>query len=495
MDALRAQPSARPRRVGDRLELLDTLEQIREEENSYLRRLIIDGDRIDVLAEMLGYEVAPNVHRKIIMHQYAHPLRSMVQIFRGAGKTTIGTVTKIIHLILKDRDLRILIASKTATNAKKMLTEIKGHLERNERLREVFGDFVGDETWNDEAIRVSGTKRISKEPTITTIGVLGAVASGHYDVLICDDLCDEENSRTEHQRKKLHTWFYKLLLPTLMPPSKTNPLVGQLHVLGTRFHFNDLHGHFLDNEMKGERTLVIKALQVNPETGEEESPWPEMYSTEHFQQMRKDSGFIIFNSQFQCDTEAMKGEIFRYDDCKVLKRDELPKPESLRIYMGVDLAITQTKESDYFAIVVAGIEPSSHMVYVLDYYEGHLRFNAQTKKIFEMNAKWNPIKIGIETVAYQEAQYQNIEDKDRKCKVPIVPIKTNKDKVTRAHQLTPRFEAGHVHFVAGEHEKLIERFVLFPSGPKDVFDAFDLALSSSQRRARRRPRAAEPGLL
>ncbi|MEZ4871309.1 MAG: hypothetical protein R2827_03480 [Bdellovibrionales bacterium] len=42
----------------------------------------------------------------------------------------------------------------------------------------------------------------NKEDTIETIGIGGALASKHYDLIIADDLIDEANSMTEGQREK-----------------------------------------------------------------------------------------------------------------------------------------------------------------------------------------------------------------------------------------------------------------------------------------------------
>ena len=64
---------------------------------------------------------------------------------------------------------------------------------------------------------------------------VGQAATALYKL---DDVVDDDNSRTEHQRQKLLTWYRKVLLPCLEPN-------GEIHAIGTRYHPMDLYGHFL----------------------------------------------------------------------------------------------------------------------------------------------------------------------------------------------------------------------------------------------------------
>ncbi len=464
--------------------------------NEWLRRQILVNNRTDVLAQaVLGYQCKP-FHLAMMRWQFRYP-DNMQLVFRGAGKSTLCTVTKSIHLLLKDPNLRICIASKTSTAAEVFLREIKAHFEENERLIELFGEYYDPRKvnkWDAGEIEVLPRTSRDKEASITCIGV-GAMAIGkHYDILIPDDLVDEDNSRTKHQRDKVKTWYYKVLDPTLEPPDVTMEHRGETHRLGTRYHFDDLYGHLEAHELS-ERTQTIPALDEHGR-----SPWPEKYPPEWFANKRKKSGLIIFNSQYQCDTEAMKGEIFQYDDCLIIKRSEVPS--ELRVFMGVDLAISQESKNDKFAIVVVGMAPD-RKYYVLYYYENQLRFGRQTNKILEVYRQYDPVRCAIEINAYQDAQYQNLRDNEGLLEkhglvgadLRLKGVNTHKDKITRAWKLSPLFEDKRVHFVEGMN-LMIEHLVLFPNWKyKDLFDAFDLAIKASKLRKRRRRQRLEPGLI
>jgi phage terminase large subunit-like protein len=457
--------------------------------NEWLRRQIIRNNRIDILATVvLGFQLRP-FHVAMLKFQFAHP-DSLQLAFRGGGKTTSCTITKTIHLLLKNPNLRILLASKTAQNAEGFLKEVKGHFESNELLAEIFGEYYDPRKvtkWDSREIEVLPRKRQAKEASVTCVGVDTTIVGKHYDVIISDDLVDEDNSRTKGQRDKTRTWYYQTLDPTLEPPSVEVEHQGEHHRLGTRYHYDDLYGHLIANELK-EHHQVIPGLDTKGR-----SPWPEKYPPRWFLEKKQKSGLIIFNAQYQCDTEAMKGEIFKYDDCQQVDDERFPDARVLRVYMGVDLAISEKDSADKFAIVVIGVAPDRSAFYCLDYFEEQLRFSAQTRKIIEFSERWDPIRIGIETNAYQLAQFQAL--KEKRPDLRLRKIQTDKDKISRAWKLSSFFEERKVFFRKSQL-LLIEHMVLFPNHRyKDLFDAFDLAMTTSKKRLHGSSRVTEPGLL
>jgi predicted phage terminase large subunit-like protein len=283
---------------AERSELIQYHERYQHVSNEWIKRQVIQNNRIDILAtEVLGYEIHPH-HMALLQFQFTHP-DNLQLVFRGAGKSTVCTITKAIHLLLKNPNLRIVIASKTASNAKGFLKEIKGHFETNERLAEIFGEYYDPRKvskWDDTEIEVLPRTIYSKEASITCVGVEGTIVSKHYDVILADDLVDEDNARTEHMREKTRVWYYQTLDPTLEPPDENVPHRGEYHRLGTRYHYADLYGHLSANELK-EHTQVIPALKNG------QSPWPDKYPSQWFAEKRKKAGLIIFNAQYQCHSE------------------------------------------------------------------------------------------------------------------------------------------------------------------------------------------------
>jgi len=287
-------------------ELLDIYQHYRSVSNELLRRAIIEHNRIDLLAtEILGYEVQP-FHLKMLQFQFEHP-QSLQLAYRGAGKTSLGTVAKAIHYLLKNPNLRILLASKDIGNDKTFLREIKAHLEGNERLIEVFGEQYDPRKvtkWDETEIEILPRTSTAKEPSICCASPDSGLTSRHVDVILTDDLVVEENSRTKAARDRVKTWYYQTLLPCLEPPDDIEHR-GEHHRLGTRYHYDELYGHLIENELK-EHHQVIPGLD-----DEGRSPWPEKHAPEWFEENKRIMGVILFNAQYLCDTQAMKGQVFQ----------------------------------------------------------------------------------------------------------------------------------------------------------------------------------------
>ena len=465
--------------ASSRRDLIQKLEETQEVRREWIRRQVIDNERIDLLCtEVLGYEIRPH-HLRMLQHQHSKRTGNLCLVWRGAGKTTTRTIARCLFLLLQNPDTRILIASKSSTNSVTMLSEIKRHFE-SDRFKEVFGDWRGPK-WDDTEIIVAPRTSPAKESSISCVGVESAVVSRHYDVIIGDDLVDEENARTAYMRNKLLTWYYKTLIPTLEPG-------GELSIHGTRYHHLDLYGHLIANEMSG-GLLRMPALVGNDVDGWR-SQWPEKFSTDHLLRMRSSMGSIIFDSQYQVSTEKMAGGgIFDIDQCQLVSDDQIP--DGLPRFLGADLAISQKTQADLFEVVVVAYDSTADRYYVIDHYANRNTFQEQRRIIEEMSRRHDIERGAIEAIAYQAALIQEL--KRENPDLSLIPVKPKKDKVTRAWRLAAKFEDRKMFFRKGL-DGLIEELVLFPDAEHDDgFDALDLAVKACRMRAKKARR--EPGLL
>ena len=420
-----------------------------------------------------------------IIHNVSDNQASMDLAPRGHGKSTIGDVDFCITKVLRNPDIRIMIGSKTQTQASAFLKEIRTHFEQNVNLIRIFGDWKKsrDNVWNDKEFTVNRRTVIKKEATVSALGASGAVVSKHFDIIIGDDLVGFENARTEAQRKVLKEWFYSSLYPTLEPD-------GEIHILGTRYSPMDLYEDLIKS--KNYKVNVQQAITVKD--GQEYSLWESKFSLEKLRSIREEAGLIIFNMQYQNNTELAKGKIFKYKyfkhfeeydidydlnrvRVKVLDSQGVPYWIPIRIYMGADLAISEdeTSNNDYFVLTVIGVDKNKN-VYVLDYLKERLTFNAQLNAILDYGKNKFPMveRIGVETVQYQKSLAQEIR---RLSLLPVINIQTSKDKVTRAMRRSALFENGKVWFRIGMDD-LEECLLLFPEvDHDDLFDGLDFALT------------------
>ena len=490
-------------------EAVSEFKKYKATENEFLRDLILKESRIDLLmTEVLGYEIKDfheimfeSVQNNSFVISNTFEKRQLWNLTlapRGFGKSTCLNIARCILKILQNPNIRILIASKTDTNAVSFLSEIKQKLLRP-KMTEVFGSQQGA-PWNDGSIRVKGRTSDSKEDTIETIGIGGAIASKHYDLIIADDLIDESNSVTEAQREKIHTWFFKVLDPCLEPH-------GEMSIIGTRYNPDDLYGYLMENVLcvKNQDGKVLKkhyvsipALIPKPNTDSRTSEidryvslWPEKCSVKFLLKKRKVLGTIIFNTQYQNDIAAMKGKIFRLEWFKYYRSID---PSELRIYQGVDLASKQAKNADRFAHATIGVHPETKRVYILDYHNVVASFGQRKKIVADEFFKFDAIRVGVEANGYQRAFIQDLAQDDELQAIRAVPIFTEKDKISRAWKLSAFFERGQVYVKEGMQD-LIEQLLKFPDGRyKDLFDALDLAFTTAFAGKRKR-RPSEPGLI
>ena len=417
--------------------------------------------------------------------------------------STVLTISKIILDILQNPNIRILIASKTDSNSIAFLAEIKQKIQ-SKKFKEVFGDLVG-KTWNDGAIVVKTRTATHKEETVMTVGYTGALASKHFDKIYADDLVDEENSKTDAQRIKLYTWFYKILDPTLEPD-------GEMNVIGTRYHPDDLYGSLIDTvytdktkegKVKKRYYIRIKSLirkknlpKTNKKIREHEkyiSFWPEKFTVKFLLEKRRDQGTIIFNSQMQNDVEAMKGKIFKVDWFKWYTLDEIDI-NKLMIYQGVDLAIKQKDSADKFAHCTIGVDPKTLNIFVLDYYNRVTHYKDQKTVIRDRFYKYDPIRVAVEANGYQGALLQDMKSNTDLAEIRAVPIFTDTDKTMRAWKLSAYFERGQVFLLQGMFA-LQEHLLQMPDGRyKDLFDALDIAITTAFI-GKRKERAKKLGLI
>jgi len=456
--------AANPEDVGA---ALSRLRVIRRE---MARKAVLGKGRMDVLAShVLGYQVRPS-HLELIRFQSQAAETCLQLAPRGYGKSTILTVTRAIFEIIRDPNIRILMASNTQLQAEVFLREIKFHLEHNPRVREYFGTFASADKWDTREIVVATKTSSAKESTITCVGVCGAVVSRHYDLIIADDMVDEENSRTELQREKVRIWWYKTLLPCLEPD-------GRLYILGTRYHYLDLYGYLIKNEYEN-RHQVIRAIGEDGST-----PWPEKFSLEWLEERKKQSGSIIFNAQYQNDTSLMKGDIFREQWFRFY--DTQPDWPGMEFFVGCDPAATRREsilskgkaDSDWWTIVVGardcqGDKPSTD-IYVKELWRGRCTKEEYLTKLKEVNQHYKPRRVVIETVAAQEYLAQDAEKF-----MPVRRLERTKDKVARAYWLQAFFENGQILFpakhLAGDYtlwQALLDELLLFPQAEHD--DLFD----------------------
>lgn len=460
-------------------------EKILQSKTAVQRKLVLEDRRLDILALILNYKVHPFHH---ILIQAKKRLRGPWRLFlgpRGSGKSTILTVVDAVMKPLIDPNVRLLFASRVKDQSKDLLTEVEGCFAQ-ERFCELFGDLRG-ENWGIGAATVRTRTKQFKEPTYLACGADGPVTSKHFDIIKADDLVDEKNARTEGERERISTFFYKTLVPTLIMV-RADGTPGEIDVVGTRYHPDDIYHKIEDDPKLAGNVCEVPAL-VNADTGiadvAGESIVPEILPTDELKALRISMGSANFDSQYQQSTKRMKGNIFKDDYFKHFDEEpeKLIERFDLKIWAACDLAIGEEEENDEYADAVIGVDDregdTTLKIYVLEYYHGRISYGEQIGRASYIFDRWDPIRFGIESNAFQRGRLREVYqalggDIGDRC----VPVMTMTDKVTRAWKLSARYEAGRVFHRRHRAEDLETQLCGFPKQKHDdIFDALDHAVT------------------
>lgn len=443
-------------------------------------RLITEERRLDVLAKEVGYFFDPFHELLWAHHESTNNILDLCP--RSWGKTTVGTILSIVLEILYDRDIRILLASETVSQAQIFLKEVKAIL-KHDRIIELFGDLEGD-TWHESAINVIGQTSARKEKTIMTTGVDGAVTGYHFNIIYADDLVSLKNARTETRRETVKNWFKTTLLPCVIDEN------SKMRLRGTRYHPDDLYEELMNNSPKFKNsTMIVTAL--DPDTGKSNNPIT--FSTEFLIAQREDMGEAAFKSQYLQDPTALAGDIF--DDKHFKYVNSIPY--GVKYFMGVDLAIGEKSHNDEFAIVVIAVDPKTRYIYLVDYYHGKISLDQQNEKILQYYEKYDVLLAGVESNAFQMAKIKELRNDTRYQDIRTLPIFTDTDKITRAQIMQVLFEKNEVYFLKQHKDSYFsEQILSMPNGKyDDLFDAFDLAITTAFRKKKKNKGNKKIGLL
>jgi predicted phage terminase large subunit-like protein len=421
---------------------------------------------------VFGYEAEP--HHRIMVDAIDEAIAKRENIVilmpRGSSKTTWGNTIKLSHHISRNKDVRIGLISNTAKQSNDFSRAIRYTLEANTKQHEVFGNLKSAQKWTDvEWLRADSRWAGSKDVTLYSAGAGGAIISKRFDIIICDDILDEENTLTPEAREKVETWFWKTLRPCLVPG-------GIIIILGTRWAEDDLYQHLIDPVEKGGKgwkNIIIPAIQVDAD-GNEFSYWPNYWPLDKLYDERIAMGSALFSCSYQNDISGlMTGNVF-------LKRNyqyfsTLPENRSYTIRMGIDLASSEKERADFTARCITAEDNDTGDFYVLSVYRDK-RETHHAEFINDGYMAYPSMGLVIcESQAFQSTLIQEVmRDYPR---IPIEGRKSDTDKVTRARAVAAKYEAHKVfHHSSLEGSDFEREQLSFPKGHDDMIDALGFSM-------------------
>lgn len=152
----------------------------------------------------------------------------------------------------------------------------------------------------------------------------------------------------------------------------------------------------------------------------------------------------------------------------------------LRVFIGVDPAISLSDRADHFAMAAIGVTEDNTQAFLLETYLGRITFPEQLDLIREWHLKWRPELIGVESNAYQAALSQQVARLD--TFPPVVPQLGVGKKNDRILSMSPLFKIGKVRIRRTESD-FIDQWLNFDHEKKnqddDLLDAVEIALRTA----------------
>lgn len=194
-------------------------------------------------------------------------------------------------------------------------------------------------------------------------------------------------------------------------------------------------------------------------------------SREELEARRRAASAKVWLQEYEAEFVDLGGSAFQREWIRVA---EPPPPEALRIVQGVDLAISTRDDADYTAIVTVGRD-SEGRIWVLDAVRARATFHQVLQLIKSQAARWRPSAIAIEATQYQAAVAQELL---RTTPLPVVPVRPERDKLTRALPVIVRYEQGLVYHSPSLPRAFEDELIAFPQGEHDdQVDALVYAVS------------------
>lgn len=221
--------------------------------------------------------------------------RVQIEAFRESAKTEQISIGYSLWRLGNNPDLRIKVVSANDDLSKAIIGAAGEHIERNERLHEVFPRLKPDKKndWNATRLFIS-RDRIMKDPTFSAHAVLAGGVGGRCDILIFDDVCDMRNTISQPGLKRMVKLAVSMVWLRLLTPG------GQVIWLDTPWDVDDASAdidkyedfyHIKHPVYKRVRNKITGAMREVPR-------WPEKHSVEYLQREEKRDRFS-FNTQMR----------------------------------------------------------------------------------------------------------------------------------------------------------------------------------------------------
>lgn len=370
----------------------------------------------------------------------SYPVRRLWLWSRGFFKTSLITEAHTLWLIVNNPDIRVLIVSYSLEVAKKPLAAIRNNFMLNSDFRYFFKEFcpVANkdgkiEFGTSEQLTVPNRTKGLKEPTVMCAGVGTNITGLHFDWMKIDDLVNRESVTNDTQIQSSKDYY------SLLRPIFDNPTCPREDVIGTIYHFNDLHSSILKNP-EFEKSII--PVEINGEF-----VFSERINKENFEKLCNDPSMNPHDVQSQYYLNPIDPAKRRFKDEWIKYYDRTP--DNLTEYLLCDPASAVKKKADYTVIELWGVDADMN-IYLLDGVRDKLLSNDRVSLYVSLAVQAKNLKgAKYEVIGGRHGDLENIRIKFIEAKLHIEPTETKSTSASKQDRIEQRlagqFHAGKVY--------------------------------------------------
>ena len=331
--------------------------------------------------------------------------------------------------------------------AEELLDKVKVEIEENDILKERLypGKNVG---WAKQSIRCkSGARMLVKSAGSKSRGL-------HPGWIVVDDYLNDQSLYSKSQRSKSIDHFHSVIMNMIVPN-------GQVCVVGTPFHQEDLYGDLKKNKDPDSPSRVWSVFEYPAIFPNGSLLWENRHSLEGLFEKRKSQGPLIFSREILVkpvtdDTAIFTKEILDkafagMDDYKLVS-NRISFPQHIqfkRVVMGCDFARSANVGADYSCFMTLGVD-SRDRLWVLNVFRRKgLTYHEQIREVKRLYANFRHDLIYME-----DNQMQSLfVDGAKELGLPVEGHRTGANKKSLYEglpALATLMEQGNIKFPKGD---------------------------------------------
>lgn len=418
--------------------------------------------------------------------------RLIVNVPPRSGKSLFTSVFFPAWLWVREPSERLVFASYSAALAVKLSTDRRAVIQ-SRWYQQNWGASV--RLADDANLKTEFQNSARGHMIATSVGASITGKGGAY--LVVDDLINPAQAESELERESALRWFAETLGPRL-----DNKATGRIVVIEQRTHQADLTGTLLAQggwthlclPAQFQRRTIIALPRTHREIVKAEGDllWPEREGKAELDAARAQLGNHAYTSQYLQSPVARGGNLFKREDFGVF---EVPPRRFDSVVLSLDTAYGKGQTGDYSAgVVIAhvaerGADSFAPGFYVLHVWRDRVPFGELKAQVEMLAAQWRPQSVLVEDSASGQSLIQELK---AETSLPVVPVRADSDKFSRAAAVDPVVSGRQVYLAGGAAwaEDFLDELAGFPSwAHDDQCDAFVQAVNYLRHRPSNKWRA------